>query len=258
MIEVELNKSVGEILQIICINCKNINRHKVLVSVDQDGKEPMADDYYYWRIVFQIVECQGCGNISFRSEHSNSEDLDEEGHIVTELIYPKRTSETWNAREFLNLPYNLRRIYRETIDCFNNENLILCGAGIRALVEGLCKENGVIDGEIEYTDKDGVLIKKRSTELQGKINGLHEIRKLTKENAEILHEHRFLGNTSIHELSVPSKDELSLALEIIEHVFDTLYEIPQKAMKLKYARLQKEKKTKPNLASSIDTELDDF
>ena len=119
--------------------------------------------------------------------------------------------------------------------------MTLCGAGARALVEGLCKENGVTDGEIEYKKTDGTITKKRTDNLQGKINGLHEKGKLTKENAEILHEHRFLGNTAIHDLSAPTKEELGLALEIIEHVFDNLYEIPEKALQLKHKRLRKQK-----------------
>ncbi|HEX7413810.1 MAG TPA: DUF4145 domain-containing protein, partial [Bacteroidia bacterium] len=242
MVKTELNKSIDEILQVICLTCKNTNRHKVLTSVDTSGKESMGDgDWFHWNGKFQIIECQGCENISFRSEHYNSEDMDEDGWIVNELIYPKRTTDTWNTKDFLNIPYNLRRIYRETIDCFNNENLTLCGAGVRALVEGLCKENGIIDGEIEKMKADGTKSLIRVDNLQGKINGLHEKGKLTKENAEILHEHRFLGNTAIHDLSAPTKEELSLALEIIEHIFDNLYEIPEKAMQLRSKRLRKNK-----------------
>jgi hypothetical protein len=242
MAKTELNISVDKILQVICLTCKNTNRHKVLTSVGTSGKESMGgDDWFYWNSDFQILECQGCGNISFRSEHSNSEEYDEDGHSVNELIYPKRTSDTWNTKDFFNIPYNIRRIYRETIDCFNNKNLTLCGAGVRALVEGLCNENGVTQGEIEITKRDGSKQLKRVENLQGKINGLHEKGKLTKENAEILHEHRFLGNTAIHDLSAPTKEELSLALEIIEHVFDNLYEIPEKAMQLRHKRLRKQK-----------------
>jgi len=243
MSETVLNKSVDKIIQVFCLTCKNTNRHKVLASVDKSGKECMDyEDIFYWESSFQIIECQGCSSMSFRSENSNSEDYDEEGGtLINELVYPKRTTDTWNTKDFFNIPYNLRRIYRETIDCFNNENLTLCGAGVRALVEGLCNENGVSDGEIETHKTDGTTVIKRFDNLQGKINGLHEKGKLTKDNAEILHEHRFLGNTAIHDLSAPTKEELSLALEIIEHVFDNLYEIPQKAMKLKSSRLKKKK-----------------
>jgi len=42
-----------------------------------------------------------------------------------------------------------------------------------------------------------------------------------------------LGNEAVHELSLPSKEDLNLAIEIVENVFDTLYEIPSKGMQLK-------------------------
>jgi hypothetical protein len=241
MTTVVKNKSVDTILKVLCSTCKNINKHKVAASVEISGSEEWGDgEMYYWDGTYQIIECQGCETFSFRSDNSNSEEYFEDGRTISnELIYPKRTSETWNTKGFFNIPSNLRRIYRETVDCFNNQNLTLCGAGIRALVEGLCKENGVIDGEIEINKADGTISKKRVDNLQGKINGLHEIGKLTKENAEILHEHRFLGNTAIHDLTAPSTEEITLALEIIEHVFDNLYEIPEKAMQLKHKRLRK-------------------
>ncbi len=234
----ELNKTIGRIFQIVCLQCKNTTRHKVLTSVDQSGEEEMQyGDWFYWYSFYQIVECQGCDDISFRKEHSNSEDYS--GEDVDELIYPKRAKDTWATKDFFNIPYNLRRIYRETIDCYNNANLTLCGAGVRSLVEGLCMENGITDGEVEITKKDGTKEIKRLDNLQGKINGFYEKGKLTKEHAEILHEHRFLGNTSLHDLAEPTKVDLSLAIEIIEHVFDTIYEIPEKAIQLKHKRLKK-------------------
>lgn len=243
MAKIEFNKSEGKIVKVFCSICKNSNRHKVLTSVDTSGKEQWEDDnWFYWTNIFQVIECQGCGQISFRNESSNSEDYFEDGPGFTELIYPKRTKDTWNTKDFFNIPYILRNIYRETIDCFNNGNFILSGAGVRALVEGLCKENEIIDGVVEITSTDGKLVKKRLDNIQGKINGLFEQGKLTKENSEILHELRFLGNSSIHELKTPSKEELSLAIEIIENVFDTLYEIPDKAMRLKNKRLRKSSK----------------
>ena len=245
MTKVELNKNKDKIHSIICITCKNSNRHKVITSVDTSGEEDMGyGDWFYWDTSYQIVECQGCSEISFRSVHYNSEEQNPETgeSYETELVYPKRTKDTWNLKDFYNVPPNLRRIYRETIDCFNHDNLTLCGAGVRALVEGLCKENAIIDGEVEYKNANGTTTKKRKDNLQGKINGLAEKGKLTKENADILHEHRYLGNTAIHELSIPPKEELSLAIEIVENVFNTLYEIPQKARTLKFKRLSKKKK----------------
>ncbi len=232
-----LNKSINEIKELICITCKIETSHIVLTSVDSNGVE---DDWFYWDTKHQIIQCQGCKSLSFRKENTNSEDHDEEGNSdITESLFPKRNNETWNSKDFFNIPYNLKRIYKETIDCYNNDNLTLCAAGIRALIEGLCKENGVFDGEVEYVKKDGTIVKKRLTNLAGKINGLYEKGELTKRNADVLHEHRFLGSEAIHDLSIPSKKDLALAIEITEHTFDSLYEMPNKASQLKYTRLRK-------------------
>lgn len=121
--------------------------------------------------------------------------------------------------------------------------MTLCGAGIRALVNGLCKENNIDDGEVVFTKKDGTSSTTRVDNLQGKINGLYEKGKLTKENAEIFQEHRFFGNTAIHDLSSPTREKFSLALEILQQVFDPLYEIPDKGKQLKQKRLRKHKKS---------------
>jgi hypothetical protein len=238
-IKFELNKTVGKIVKVICQTCKTLTRHKVLASVEENGEEPWnAEESFYWSSYYQIIQCQGCGTVSFRNEQSNSEDYRESGIGINELIYPKRSIDTWQTKQLLNIPYDLRRIYRETIDCLNNENLTLCGAGVRALVEGLCNENGIKDGDVGTTENG---IKKRSKDLSGRINGLYEVGKLTKRNSEILHEHRLLGNLALHELSTPTIEELTLAIEIIENIFENLYEIPEKASDLKKLRLKKKK-----------------
>ena len=57
----------------------------------------------------------------------------------------------------------------------------------------------------------------------------------------MLHQHRYLGNEAVHELKAPSSDELRLAIEIIEHVVEQLYEIPQKAVALKRTIAERKK-----------------
>lgn len=241
--KITINKLVGDIFKVLCSQCKNITNHKVISSVRLSGSDDSEyfDDYVFsWNSDYQIIQCQGCEEISFRQADTNSEEYDAEGSIVTELIFPKRGKNSWNLKAFLNIPYDLRRLYRETIDCYNNENLTLCGAGVRGIVEGICNKNDIKDGEVEFTNKNGNLVKKRFDNLQGKINGLYEKGKLTKDSAKILHEHRYLGNSSIHDLAIPTKEELGLALEIIEHVFDTIYEIPEKGDQLTKNRTKRE------------------
>ena len=241
MTKFEYDKTINKTHRLICQSCNNTTKHIVLKSVNESGSEDW-DEYYtfHWNTDFEIIQCLGCETVSFLSESVNSEDDDDEGRPFKQiLLYPKRNKKTLPLKNYLNVPFNLQRIYRETIECYNNDFLTLCGAGVRALVEGLCKENGVSGGTVEITKKDKSTVKKRMTNLQGKINGLYESGKLTEQNAEILHEHRFLGNGAVHELSSPSKEDLNLAIEIVENIFDTLYEIATKGLKLKRKRLNK-------------------
>ena len=91
------------------------------------------------------------------------------------------------------------------------------------------KENG----EIEIIYKNN---------LQGKIGGLYEKNLITKTHAEILHEHRFLGNNAVHELDMPSAEELKLGIEILEHTLENIYELKYKGEELQWKRELRKKK----------------
>jgi hypothetical protein len=204
------------------------------------GNEEFTVD---WCDNYQIIQCQGCKAISFRHVGWFSEYLDEESDGTSEQLYPKRSANTLPIKSFLNVPPNLRRIYREAIDSYNYECYTMCAAALRAIVEGLCADQKVIDGPVFVKKKDGSETVKRKKDLQAKIAGLYEKGILTKINADLLHEHRYLGNEAVHELTQPSINELLLAIEIAEHMFDTLYEIPDKAEQLRKAKLLRAGKT---------------
>lgn len=101
------------------------------------------------------------------------------------------------------------------LDCFNNANYILCAAGIRAIIEGICIDNDINKGN-----------------LYSKIDELNKKGILTTQHSEILHNHRCIDNSAIHELAIPSKEELSLAIEILEHTLENIYELEFKAHRL--------------------------
>jgi hypothetical protein len=50
-----------------------------------------------------------------------------------------------------------------------------------------------------------------------------------------------MGNDAIHELSRPSEDDLHVAIEIVEHTLESLYEIPEKAEALRANRAKKKR-----------------
>lgn len=243
----EENKTKGNFDQVQCIECKRDTRHQVIQSLDQFASQDCGDygsiDYV---INHQIIQCQGCMIVTFRQLRYCSDDVikigpDEWDNDITETLYPKRSKFTLHIKDFLNLPNNLRRIYRETIECFNNVSFTLSAAGLRALVEGLCAELKIKDGPKEKIDNKGNKVIKRVDNLEGKIAGLHEKGYLTQQQSSVLHEHRYLGNQAVHELAQPSRDELKLAIEIIEHTFESVYEIPEKADDLRRKRANRNK-----------------
>ena len=117
-------------------------------------------------------------------------------------------------------------------------------------MEGICAATGVKKGTVEK-EKKGTMVKQQSTSLDGKISGLREKGHLTKNNAEVLHAHRCLGNDALHELQMPSVDELRLGIEIVEHVLVELYEIQDKAKEMEWRRRQRQTGQPPTIAERL-------
>ena len=226
-------------LKVYCLTCNVDTVHKILKKVRDQGELPMShhpEDMYWWDSTYQIIQCRGCERISFRVEDYNSEDVDETGALLNVSLYPKRDYDSISNREFYAAPYSVRQIYRETVECFNKDLLILCAAGIRALVENICKSNNINNGTITWENNKGIKESRISNSLGGKINGLAEKGIISKNNSDALQEHKFLGNKAIHEIHTPAKKDLKIAIEIIETIIESIYEIPKKAQKLKLNR----------------------
>lgn len=236
------NKSQGQEVRIFCIDCKRPTDHKVMHSCDSDWSTEFDEFYVHGFDSFQIVRCLGCKSTSFRHVNYCSENHDSEDDGITEKLYPERENETIPTKEFWKAPRILRGIYQETVDALNNECYTLCAAGLRAIVEGLCADQGVTNGPVQHTDPSGNITIKTKSSLEGKISGLCEKGILTKKLAETLHEHRYLGNEAVHQLEQPSLEELKLALGIIEHALEQVYEIPEKADRLKAKHLKRRNK----------------
>lgn len=245
----EVNKTKDKKLKVHCAQCKRETNHLVLQSVDCDGSEVIGHYEGYpetidWSNNYQIVQCQGCEDISFRhvswfSEAREQIGPDEWSDGSSAVLYPKRSDKTRPIKDYYNVPTILRRIYRETVECFNNDAFTLCAAGLRAIIEGICADHKITDGPVQIKKLDGSTQTVRKENLEGKIAGLGERGILTQKNASILHEHRFLGNEAVHELSQPSADELMLATDIVEHILDALYEMPDVAEELQRTRLKR-------------------
>ncbi|GAA3926576.1 DUF4145 domain-containing protein [Chitinophaga oryziterrae] len=148
---------------------------------------------------YQVIQCMGCDLISFRKLYTD-QTMDTQAEISgyefidpwEQWIYPKAEPST---KEFTNVPKVVLNIYKETIKAFNNDQLILCAAGLRSIIEGICNDKGIYKDEEDNGKK---------IDLFKKIDGLAEEGLLTKPNSNILHSLRFLGNVAVHRLESPT------------------------------------------------------
>ncbi|TGK10132.1 DUF4145 domain-containing protein [Leptospira selangorensis] len=227
---------MSEIKRIPCVQCGNVTKHTVKGEYKTEGFAEGPD--ISWKSEYFILECNGCEEVSFLKVSTNSENFtyNADGSIEsieTIKVYPEREEGNLESKYFLNLPRQIEELFSETLESYNKENLILCAAGLRAIIEGVCADQKIKKGPVEEKDKNGQTITRQKGNLEGKINGLKQKDLLTEKQANILHQHRFLGNTALHRLQKPDKDKLKLAIEILEHILDAIYLIPKKATNLK-------------------------
>lgn len=238
------NKSKGLVVKEICVQCNRETNHEIVTSYELHGQEDCGGDYTIdWCNSCQVIQCKGCEALSFREESSCSEDYyqisnDEWDDGTKVTLYPKRSEHMRVAKEFDNVPSHLLRIYKESIEAFNNDSFVLTAAGLRALVEGVCSYLKVLDGLVPSEKGEAI----RKTNLEGKIFGLSDRGYLTAVSAKFLHEHRFMGNDAVHALQRPSRVDLLIAIDLLEHSLNEIFEVPVKAEGLEVSRkLRKER-----------------
>jgi hypothetical protein len=212
--------------RIFCNRCETNTWH-ALRGEHRQSYHP--EEYEEMQIDFaegawQIWQCQGCEEVVFLETWITSEDYDAATGVPkpSEHFYPERSRHSVKKKHYRQIPNELDSIYGEVVTAFNSGCYVLCAAGLRALLEGICKNKGISSG----------LTSRGTTNktLEGKINGL---KSYVPENiVENLHGFRFLGNQALHELEKPSKDDLALAIEVIEDILNVVYELDYKSGRL--------------------------
>jgi hypothetical protein len=225
MAEEALNKT-----RIYCNWCKRETNHEF-----KGGHKVVYDpEALAEMFVYRLWICMGCERALLQEEYSNN--TMPEGYAHFEY-FPERSENALVPKPYSKLKPTLAAIYKEAITCYNGKAPILCAAGLRALLEGICQDKRI-----------------KGKNLKARIEGL-QTRLPNKNIIRNLHHFRFMGNDAVHELTAPKSNELALAIGVIEDLLNFFYELDYKASQLREMRRSKKPKTqkKPIAVSATGT-----
>lgn len=190
-----------------CAACRRETKHRPLTSVVQEGP-----DEYWWVESWQVVQCSGCEALSFRKHWTAGEiqyidaRTGETEYEEKEEVYPPRAVGRSKLQDAHLLPFDVRTLYEETYVALCNSLTTLSIAGIRAIVDAVCRDKGA-----------------KGRNLEKKIESLVALGILT---AALLHQLRKRGNVALHRSPVRWLSEVAEAFDVIEHVLQAVYIFP--------------------------------
>lgn len=217
----------NKIEKILCPICGVNTNHKVVWESKELGTNDEENEIWE-NLSFDVLQCLGCETPTLRKRYMFSEDLDIRNINGKNIVFPQITLWPKTGYRMLKLKYmseappSVKRVYRETLEAYNNELQTLCAAGVRAIIESICKEKGIVQGD-----------------LKDKIDELRNRGLINEDFAEALHENRLLGNDALHESILFGDIELRTSIELIEAFIDIIYETKNKANLLKTLRESK-------------------
>lgn len=196
-----------EIIWSDCRSCKRNTKQSALgEKIIRSHSEGYHDETKYY-----LLECNGCGTISFRKEYHDYETYyqtgeDEFTHDITIETFPHYIKDHISIESQSGLPSIVGSIYRESLLAVQEGAFTLAGLGLRATIEAICNDKNVI-----------------GKNLLVRISAMHKSGMVSKSDAERLHAIRFMGNDAAHEIKKAKEKSVLIALKIIEHILLSIY-----------------------------------
>lgn len=199
-----------------CRACGRSTRHEVLFQHEEESNP----DFYHEKDTWQVVRCLGCNTTGFRHRNDDYENVseDHEGHLRHEIditAYPRVIRNHKKLDSLYFVPSLIRRAYTQTLSAYSEHAFVLASIGLRASIEAVCNH-----------------LKLSGNSLEKRIDQLFKGGYVSNGDKKLLHAIRFLGNDAAHEIKEPKESELRVALEIVEHLLNSVFILERKAKSL--------------------------
>lgn len=196
-----------------CRSCFRSTRHTISAEVSNRVEDYWTDELHSWR----IIRCLGCHTYSFQRKSEDFHDLEEDGegglrHGVSLDVYPSVVKNHRGLHYTYFLPPLIRTIYLQSVTALSQNANILGSIGLRGCIEAVCN----------HLDISG-------SNLQKRIDQLFKAGHVSNGDKKRLHAIRFLGNDAAHEIKQPKPVDIRIALEIVEHLLNTVFILEKRA-----------------------------
>jgi uncharacterized protein DUF4145 len=138
---------------------------------------------------------------------ANDDDGQEWENPIYEGYFLTRHKDSIVPKVFRTIKPELQKLYWELVICLNDNCQLLSTIGLRALIEGICADKGITEGNLEQ-----------------KINALHKF--LPSLNLiDALHTFRITGNRAAHRLEALTPEDARAAFDVVEDIMNFLYDL---------------------------------
>lgn len=168
-----------------------------------------------------IWSCSGCDEVTFERQKLSAGE-EELGDYL-----PRQQEDSIQTKFFKNMGSELTRVYGEVVTCFNEGCLVLCAAGLRAMVEQVCRDKGLTEGKLEHR-------------IDGLVKFLPSLNMI-----EALHTFRLVGNDAVHELGALPRDDVRGSINVMEDLLAFFYDLDYRASEISASRKLSSKADKP-------------
>lgn len=199
-----------------CRSCAVRTRHEILFEHVSHNNH----DYVNERDTWQIIQCLGCLTIGSRHKFEDFDDVEEDSdgkvtHATTIRAYRRVLSNHRGLSASYYLPPVIKKVYEQTLRSLGEQANVLASIGLRACIEAVCNE-----------------LKIAAASLEKRIDLLFKAGHVSNGDKKRLHAIRFLGNDAAHEIREPDPIEIRIALEIVEHLLNTVFILESRARRL--------------------------
>ncbi|MFC7442594.1 DUF4145 domain-containing protein [Laceyella putida] len=151
----------------------------------------------------------------------------DEGKIITQIQKDIPINESYPFKISLEpVPELIRDLLIEIGSAYSHQLQLLCGIGVRMLLEAVCNDQGL---KYQYDENNQVKTNRQgrpiTNNLHTMIDKLNQLGIITNKQKEILLEIKELGNQTAHEIKRHESDLIRQMLEVVEHIIFQIYHL---------------------------------